>query len=147
MNFLALAKLSRALFLFIREMWLRDRTFRQFVHENLALIVCNLGFLVMAYLFTYVYFMAAEQKKVIIEHEQRYARLRDEYDKDVAFLTERMEWHRDRYLELKAPPVKSIEPVYQKPTGTNKTHKPKSKSTTPDKSELDYIERWNKLSE
>lgn len=150
MNFLALAKLGKALFLFVREMWLRDRTFRQFVHENLALIVSTSGFLVMTVLFTHVYFIVLDQEKKIYDHEERYARLREEYDYEIPFLTEKMEWYRDRYLELKAPPVKSTRspgPSRRSPQGTAKKTEPTPKSTAPVISDDDVFERWNRLGE
>lgn len=150
MNFLALAKLGKALFLFVREMWLRDRTFRQFVHENLALVVSTSGFLMMTVLFTHVYFIVLDQEKEINEHEKKYTRLREEYDYEIPFLTEKMEWYRDRYLELKAPPVESARshgPSRRSSQGSAKETEPTPKSTAPVISDDDVVERWNRLGE
>lgn len=150
MNFLALAKLGKALFLFVKEMWLRDRTFRQFVHENLALAVSTGGFFVMTVLFTHVYFIVLDQEKEIHEHEKKYSRLREEYDYEIPFLTEKMEWYRDRYLELKAPPVESARghgPSRRSSQGPKKETEPTPKSTAPVISDDDVVERWNRLGE
>lgn len=152
MNILALAKLSKAIFLFIREMWLRDRTFRQFVHENLALIVSSLGFLVMAYLFTHVYFIVIDQEKIISEYEQKYVRLKEKYDNDVPFLKEQLEWYRDRYFELKAPAVNSDEqPSANKVMGPRRVQ-PKPSAPRPQplsRKDADSAlqDRWMRLSE
>jgi len=150
MNFLALAKLGKALLLFVREMWLRDRTFRQFVHENLALIVSTGGFLIMTVLFTHVYFIVLDQEKEMNDHEERYARLREEYDDEISFLIEKMEWYRDHYFELKAPPVETARnhgPSRRSSQGPAKETEPTPKSTAPVISDDDVVERWNRLGE
>jgi len=148
MYFIALAKLLKALGLFIREMWLRDRTFRQFVHENLSLIVLSFGFTIMTFLFTHVWVTAKEQEEQIADQERLYARLQDDYDTQVPFLTERMDWYKDRYFELKVQ-TKTTQPSWP---ATRRA--PRREPTQPPDKPIvhrppsnDLAERWKKLSQ
>ena len=66
-------KVLKALLKFILEIWLRDRTFRQFVRGNLSLIVTTLGFIIMSFMFTRVYFIALAHESTITEVTHKYA--------------------------------------------------------------------------
>lgn len=102
MGFVTLFKLLKALALFLREMWLRDRTFRQFVHENLPLIIVSIGFSIMTGMFAYLYTVARDQEEIIELHARRQTELQQEIDETVPYLTDQLAWYKERYYELKS---------------------------------------------
>lgn len=142
---ITLFKVLKALFRLIREIWLRDRTFRQFVRENLSLIVTTLGFVIMTCMFIHVYFIVLEQEDVITEHESARAAMKKEIDEQIPFLTERMNWYRDRYYELKSKPPKS--PDTTGPPSPKPTKQPEDKPVIIRPPNNDLVERWKKLSQ
>ncbi|MNP17130.1 hypothetical protein D3C76_1095540 [compost metagenome] len=137
----------KALFRFIREIWLRDRTFRQFVRDNLSLIVTTVGFVIMTLMFIHVYFIVLDQEDVIAEYERTQSAMKKEIDEQIPFLTERMNWYRDRYYELKSKP-----PAQPTTTGppvpkTPPPKQPEEKPTVIRPPNNDLVERWKKLSQ
>jgi hypothetical protein len=144
---ITLFKVLKALFRFIREIWLRDRTFRQFVRENLSLIVTTVGFVIMTLMFIHVYFIVTDQEDVIAEHERAQAAMKKEIEEQIPFLTERMNWYRDRYYELKskppAQPATTGPPVPQKP----QPKPPEEKPAVIRPPNNDLTERWKRLSQ
>ncbi|MNO14034.1 hypothetical protein D3C76_36740 [compost metagenome] len=147
MQVFTLFKVLKAALLFVREIWLRDRTFRQFVRENLSLIVSSLGFVIMTMMFMHVYFIVKDQEAIITKHENDHAALKSEYEPKVSFLTERMEWYRERYYELKAPksnsPSAHKEPTPPQPRPKQPAEKPIANRPPPN----DLVERWKRLSQ
>jgi hypothetical protein len=143
---ITLFKVLKALFRFVREIWLRDRTFRQFVRDNLSLIVTTLGFVIMTLMFIHVYLIVLDQEDVIAEHERAETAMKKEIDEQIPYLKERMEWYRDRYYELKSKPPKT-------PTTTGPPEPTKPQKTPEDKPVIirppnnDLVERWKKLSQ
>lgn len=144
---ITLFKVLKALFRFVREIWLRDRTFRQFVRENLSLIVATLGFVIMTLMFSHVYFIVLEQEDVITEYERNQAAMKKEIDEQIPYLKERMEWYRDRYYELKTKPANPM-------TTTGPPAPPKPNPKQPEEKPVvirppnnDLVERWKKLSQ
>jgi len=150
MYFMALAKLVRALALFIKELWLRDRTFRQFVRQNLALIVTSVGFVIMTLLFVHVFRLAKEQEVMLGRHERQHARLQKELDTQIPLLTERAELYQARYLELKAH-LETLQPSTPKPEPKPPTHPrpkhPVEKPVPVRPPSTELAERWRRLSE
>lgn len=144
---ITLFKVLKALFRFIREIWLRDRTFRQFVRDNLSLIVTTVGFVIMTLMFIHVYFIVLDQEDVIAEYERTQTAMKKEIDEQIPFLTERMNWYRDRYYELKSkPPAKPTTtgpPVPKSP----QPKQPEEKPTVIRPPNNDLVERWKKLSQ
>lgn len=144
---ITLFKVLKALFRFVREIWLRDRTFRQFVRDNLSLIVTTLGFVIMTLMFIHVYLIVLDQEDVIAEHERTQTAMKKEIDEQIPYLRERMEWYRDRYYELK-----SKTPQQPTTTGPPEPRKPQPKS--PEEKPViirppnnDLVERWKRLSQ
>lgn len=163
MGFVTLFKLLKALALFLREMWLRDRTFRQFVHENLPLIIVSIGFSIMTGMFAYLYTVARDQEETIELHVRRQTELQQEIDETIPYLTDQLAWYKERYYEIKSRsetskneqvadtsvltkgPVSRRGPdavVLSKPNMSNKVVTPKTNSTT-----SSLQERWKRLSE
>lgn len=144
---ITLFKVLKALFRFLREIWLRDRTFRQFVRDNLSLIVTTIGFVIMTIMFIHVYFIVTDQEDVIAEHERTQVALRKEIEDQVPFLTDRMNWYRDRYYELKTKtpdkPETTGPPVPTKPSPKQPEDKPAA-NRPPNN---DLKERWKRLSQ
>jgi hypothetical protein len=153
-----LFKIGRALFLFIREMWLRDRTFRQFVHDNLSTLVASAGFLAMTVLFLSLYDIVKDQELVINRNENEYAILQREYEKEVASLNNRLDWYKNKYLDLLAstssttdsssgPRTRPVQidqtPNTQPPTPPAPVSRPSRNQTTG----IDLSERWRRLSQ
>jgi len=157
---LTLFKVLKALFRFIREIWLRDRTFRQFVRENLSLIVTSLGFMIMTFMFTHVYFIVKDQEDVIAAHESREAVMQKDID-HMDEIKERRDFYREHYYEMKArcpvpkqpspQPTAAVEtpPVVPKERAPSKP-RPKQPAETPAVTRPpsnDLVERWKKLSQ
>jgi len=156
MQFILLAKALKALGLFIREIWLRDRTFRQFVRDNLSLIVTSFGFIAMTVMFTHVYVIVKDQEVLLARAEREQTRLQTKIDgHDIALeeARERTDWYKARYLEYKDkvdnPPVMAvaeIAPAVPKPRPRPKqpVNNPQAVIRTPGP---DIVERWKKLSQ
>lgn len=145
---ITLFKVIKALFRFIREMWLRDRTFRQFVRENLSLIVATSGFVIMTFMFIHVYFIVVEQEDVIAEHVRVQTAMKKEIDEQIPFLTERMNWYRDRYYELRTKPPAPPTTTGPPPPGRQpKPKQPEDKPAIVRPPNNDLVERWKKLSQ
>lgn len=121
MPLLSLLKLFHALFLFFREMWLRDRTFRQFVRQNLSFILVSVGFAVMTVLFVNTYIIIKDQESQAALREQRITHLISQNDQLADTnkqLTESRDTWQGKYLDLKdsignkpAPPKSPQDPV------------------------------------
>lgn len=150
MYFMTLAKLLKALGLFVKELWLRDRTFRQFVRQNLALIVTSVGFVIMTLLFVHVFRIVKEQEVMLGRYERVQARLQKDLDTQIPLLTERAELYQERYEALK----KSLETT--QPTPPSQAPKPPSRPRPKQPVEkplpvrppsTDLAERWKRLSE
>ncbi len=150
MYFMTLAKLLKALGLFVKELWLRDRTFRQFVRQNLALIVTSVGFVIMTLLFVHVFRIVKEQEVMLGRYERVQARLQKDLDTQIPLLTERAELYQERYEALK----KSLETT--QPTPPSQAPKPPSRPRPKQPIEkplparppsTDLAERWRRLSE
>lgn len=147
---LAILKVLKALFRFVKEIWLRDRTFRQFVRENLSLIVTSVGFMVMTLMFLHVYFVVKEQEDQLLAAEQNQNALKREIEEQVPFLKERMAWYQERYYELKTQQCQPVV-IRSEPKGAPTPSSPPPKSTEksiaarPPSSDL--VERWKKLSQ
>ena len=159
---LTLFKVLKALFRFIREIWLRDRTFRQFVRENLSLIVTSLGFMIMTLMFTHVYFIVKDQEDIIAAHESREAVMQKDID-HMDEIKDRRDFYREHYYEMKArcPVPKEPQPLKQ-PDITEETPPVEPKERAPSKPRpkqpaetpavtrppsSDLVERWKKLSQ
>ncbi len=150
MYFMTLAKLLKALGLFVKELWLRDRTFRQFVRQNLALIVTSVGFVIMTLLFVHVFRLAKEQEVTIGRYERVQLRLQKDLDTQIPLLTERAELYRERHEALKE--TLDNKPSTPSPQATKPPPRPRPKqpiekpiSTRPPSTDL--AERWKRLSE
>lgn len=152
MGFITLFKVLKALGLFLREMWLRDRTFRQFVRENLPLIITSFGFVVMTMLFVHVVIIVKDQEIVIAEAQRAQTEMKKELDEKIPYLTERMQWYQERYFELKSDSssiaIKSESP--RSTVRTPRTPRPKQPveqqvATRPPSTDL--VERWKRLSQ
>ncbi len=115
MGFTTLFKVLKALALFIQEMWLRDRTFRQFVNENIPLILAYSGFLCMTVLFGNLYVIVRDQEAEIERHSREHASLQLELEAKVPLLTEQVAWYKERYYELKSDSVPEEEVTTQGP--------------------------------
>jgi len=148
-----LFKLAKALFLFIREMWLRDRTFRQFIHENLSLIVMSMGFVIMSVFFVHVYMIVKDQEAQISQYQFENSRLRLAYDTEVPLLREQVTLYKSRYLEAVAAASHAADPKPPpKPKHTpGKPINPPPTPTTTDRPvttrgpSTDLVERWKRL--
>lgn len=136
-------KVLKALLKFILEIWLRDRTFRQFVRGNLSLIVTTLGFIIMSFMFTRVYFIAVSHENTIKEANHKHALLSKELETSLPTLQERLEWYQERYLECKATPEDKKRPP-DIPTSTPRPPPENPKVSRPKSSDL--TDRWKKLS-
>lgn len=156
MGFVTLLKVLKALFLFLREMWLRDRTFRQFVHENLPLIVAYVGFSIMTGMFGYLYTVVRDQEVTIERYERRQTDLQRELDEKIPYLNDQLDWYKGRYYDLKSnsPPetAKADPPRATSARGTAQKQKsinpppgnnPVASNPTPGV----LKERWKRLSE
>lgn len=96
MKALTVYRLLRSLGMLVREIWLRDRTFRQFVHDHIALLMAVFGFLFMGGLFLNVYFIVQRQEVIIAEH-----RATEQANKlEIQFLRERVAWYRRRSTDV-----------------------------------------------
>lgn len=135
-------KVLKALLKFILEIWLRDRTFRQFVRGNLSLIVTTLGFIIMSFMFTRVYFIALAHESTITEVTHKYALLEKEVEATMPALQERLEWYRERYYEIKIPPEQTKQP----PDDSKSTPTQTEKYMTPRPPPKDLSHRWERLS-
>jgi hypothetical protein len=142
-------KLFHALFLFVKEMWLRDRTFRQFVRENLSFILVSIGFTVMTVLFVNLYIIVKDQESQLAVSEQRFNHTNQQLtDASVRFKEQQdsIDWWRDKYLDLKdkqdKPPV---QPVAQRTPDPGKP-KPDPVPTTRPPSAA-FVERWKRLNQ
>ncbi|QTH80275.1 hypothetical protein PA10_00075 [Pseudomonas phage pPa_SNUABM_DT01] len=151
MQLLALFKVIKAALLFVREIWLRDRTFRQFVRENLSLIVTSFGFVIMTMFFLHVVGIVKDQEAQLVENEHSMAALKKQIESEIPFLKEKLEWYRDRYYELKAPkqPAKGNSPTAHKEPTPPPTPRPKpvEKPTINRPPSNDIQERWKRLSQ
>lgn len=152
MTLLSLMKLFHALFLFIKEMWLRDRTFRQFVRENLSFILVSIDFTVMTVLFVNLYIIVKDQESQLAISEQRYNHTNQQLTEVAANSKEQQDtitWWRDKYIALKEEHDKSPAPVaYAPPTkapAPGKT-KPDPVQTTRPPSAA-FVERWKRLNQ
>ncbi|MCY1333825.1 hypothetical protein D9M68_17520 [compost metagenome] len=152
MGFTTLFKVLKALALFLREMWLRDRTFRQFVNENTPLIFAYSGFLCMTILFGHLYIIVREQEAIIEEHVRVQASLQLDLDSKLPLLTEQVAWYKERYYELKSNPVPEVARVKTPGPISRPSRQPRPKpvedkpaATRPPSS--DIAERWRRLSE
>lgn len=150
-----LLKLVHAAFLFFKEMWLRDRTFRQFVREHLALIVMGFGFVVMSGMFFNLYVIVKDQESAIaikdsdIKHlSTQLSTLQEDYRR----LSGSADFWRDKYIELKdqkkpvpSEPAKPVQPpaVPKQPT-PEKVPEP---SPTPANRgpSTSLVDRWKRL--
>jgi hypothetical protein len=149
---MALAKLLKALALFVKELWLRDRTFRQFVRQNLSLIVTSAGFIIMTLLFVHVFRLAKEQEVMLGRYERQQIRLQKELDTKIPLLTERADLYQERYEALRdSLDTKPADPP-PKPEPTKAPQRPRPKqpvekpvTVRPPSPEL--AERWKRLSE
>jgi len=154
MGSVTLFKMLKALALFLREMWLRDRTFRQFVHENLPLIFTSTGFVVMAALFFHVILIVKDQEKTIEDLTRSQTDLRQQIDEKVPYLTDQLAWYKEKYYDLKAGTgqqnVKeeraSTKPVQPKPLPAPR-QKPENPPVSNRPPSSDMVERWRRLSE
>lgn len=122
MQLLGLLRFFHALFLFLREMWLRDRTFRQYVRENLSLILVSVGFAVMTVLFINVYIIVKDQEGQKAVSEQKNTLL-EQHNKtlndQVTELTERTKYWREKYLAIvENPPACVLPDVKPSPVKT-----------------------------
>lgn len=149
MSIATLFKLAKALFIFVREMWLRDRTFRQFVHQNLPLIVMSMGFVIMSVFFVHVYMIVKDQEAQISQYQFENSRLQQMYDTEVPVLREQVARYKTRYLE-------AIAEASHKPPATPKSKRTPGRPETPpppstEKPILtrgpssDMVERWKRL--
>lgn len=150
---ITLFKAIKALFRFIREMWLRDRTFRQFVRSHLSLIVMTIGFVSMTLMFTHVYFIVIEQEDIISDGQDKIASLQKQVDDEIPFLKERLEWYREHRNTSKdsLPPTREHHvPIVPDPgpsTPVPAPLKPEPKMSTSRPPNNDLVERWKKLSQ
>lgn len=150
MYFMTLAKLLKALGLFVKELWLRDRTFRQFVRQNLALIVTSVGFVIMTLLFVHVFRIVKEQEVMLGRYERAQLRLQKDLDTQIPLLTERAELYRERYEALKETlDTKPSAPTTQvpKPPPQPRPKQPIEKPLPARPPSTDLAERWRRLSE
>lgn len=153
MGFTTLFKVLKALALFLREIWLRDRTFRQFVNENMPLIFAYTGFLSMTLLFGNLYLIVKDQEILIEEHVRIQTNLQRELDVNVPYLTEQVAWYKERYYELKSSRPSTQVADKEPQAGPRQPRKPRPKQppeekqivTRPPSNEL--VERWKRLSE
>lgn len=151
MYFITLFKLLKALGLFLREIWLRDRTFRQFVRQNLPLIVTTVGFISMTILFIHVFSIVKEQEYMLGRYERQQARLQKELDTQIPLLTERADLYQERYqalkdsLELVPPPpqVAAVQPAPSRPRPRPPVEKPITTRAPSD----EIVQRWKRLSQ
>lgn len=139
MNLLQLAKVFHALFLFIREMWLRDRTFRQFVRENLSFILVSVGFAVMTFMFVNLYIIVKDQEYQVKIYEQRINQYIASEEKLTTEYQGKIDWWKARYDELKVSPEKEPPP----PTTTKAT--PAAPTSRPTVKNSKMLERWKRL--
>lgn len=146
MNLLQLGKVFHALFLFIREMWLRDRTFRQFVRENLSFILVSVGFAVMTFLFVNLYVIVKDQESQIAVYEQRLEQttLRETTIKND--YQEKIDWWKARYEEK--PQVAHLQstPVATNTT-TQRTRRRPSDPPAPPATSAVMLDRWKRLNQ
>lgn len=152
MTLLSLMKLFHALFLFVKEMWLRDRTFRQFVRENLSFILVSIGFTVMTVLFVNLYIIVKDQESQLAISEQRYNHTNQQLTEVAANSKEQQDtitWWRDKYIALKEEqdkspePAASVPPTKVPPPGKSK---PDPVPTTRPPSAA-FVERWKRLNQ
>lgn len=148
MTLLSLMKLFHALFLFVKEMWLRDRTFRQFVRENLSFILVSIGFTVMTVLFVNLYIIVKDQESQLAVSEQKYNHVNSQLTDMTAQAAESkdsIDWWRDKYLALKEEPSKrqSTGAVTQKTPDPGKPKPDPTPTTRPPSSA--FVERWKRL--
>lgn len=157
MQLLGLLRFFHALFLFLREMWLRDRTFRQYVRENLSLILVSVGFAVMTVLFINVYIIVKDQEGQKAVSEQKVTLL-EQHNKtlvdQVTELTERTKYWREKYLlivenppacvipDAKPAPVKPEAPAPKVPPKPPQDSTPAAR---PPSSTL--VDRWKRLNQ
>lgn len=138
-------KLAKALFLFFREIWLRDRTFRQFVHENLPLIVMSIGFMVMATFFVYVSLIVMDQDAQLKQRQFEMTQIQRQHAVEMATRDDQVDWYKNRIIELQARPVAPA-PAGRKPPDlprTPTTDKPTAlRGPSPE-----MVERWKRLSQ
>jgi len=142
MPLLSLLKLLHALFLFFREMWLRDRTFRQFVRQNLSFILVSVGFAVMTLLFVNTYIIIKDQESQAALREQRITHLisqNDQLTEANQQLTDSRDKWQGKYLDLKDS--KGIGSTPPPP----KTPQDPVPSTRPPTSTL--VDRWKRLNQ
>lgn len=151
-------KLFHALFLFVREMWLRDRTFRQFVRENFSFILVSAGFALMTLMFIHMYGIAKDQETDNARNEQKITHLEtqlstalDSGESRRAELIKRLDWWRDRYLEslennpqTSSPPPATKEMPNQPPAPSKQ---PKAPIPTTRAPSADMVDRWKRLNQ
>lgn len=141
MTILPMLKLFHAIFLFLKEMWLRDRTFRQFVRENLSFILVSVGFAVMTVLFVNLYIIVKDQESQIAVSEQSLTHAKQQLEDSQGQLKEAKDssdWWKGQYEALrtqKPPEVKA--PVQPKPTPDPVP------STRPPST--NFVDRWKRL--
>ena len=152
MTLLSLMKLFHALFLFIKEMWLRDRTFRQFVRENLSFILVSIGFTVMTVLFVNLYIIVKDQEYQLAISEQRYNHASQQLTEVAANSKEQQDtitWWRDKYIALKEeqdkPPVPTIAASPNKTPAPGKSKPDPAPTTRPPSTQ--FLERWKRLNQ
>lgn len=149
MTLLSLMKLFHALFLFVKEMWLRDRTFRQFVRENLSFILVSIGFTVMTVLFVNLYIIVKDQESQLAVSEQRYNHTNQQLTDITAQATQQQtdvdKW-RDKYYTLKDERSKPVPPVFTQKAPEPGKPKPDPTPTTRPPSAA-FVERWKRLNQ
>lgn len=147
MTLLSLMKLFHALFLFVKEMWLRDRTFRQFVRENLSFILVSIGFTVMTVLFVNLYVIVKDQENQLAISEQSLTHANDQLTDSAGKLSEQKEatdFWRDRYLAIKDEKSARAPSQATTPMPAPDTSKPTPQPTTRPPSKQ-FIDRWKRL--
>lgn len=145
MTYSLAAKIIKALWVFFREIWLRDLTFRQFIRQHMALLLAWFGLIIMAILYSYTWSIGLEQNRTIERHMYTYNALEARHTEEVAELRQQVEWYRSRYYDVLSRQSQQAPANPSPNTPVPKTPNEKPVSTRPPSS--DIVDRWRRITQ
>ena len=149
MKILALFRILKALVILVRELWFRERTFRQFIHDNVATLVVTIGFIAVFIMFLQAYLIVQEQNLELADLKSTEKMLR----REIEYLEEKLADRSSICMTTPDTPLPRLQAVEPPEDPKPKPEKPAPKIPTKSTPvitrpiNVDLQDRWRRLSE
>lgn len=149
MKILALFRILKALVILVRELWFRERTFRQFIHDNMAVLVVTVGFVVIFIMFLKTYLIVQEQNLELAGLKSTEKMLR----REIEYLEEKLADRSSIRMTTPDTPLPRLQAAEPPEDPKPKPEKPAPKKPTKPipvinrPTNVELQERWRRLSE